>query len=73
MRYRNAGQFPSSGLDHDRGSDPGNPRPVYAMGLSAVGLQRAAGRAAIAIGNPDEAEDIADHGARERAAASRVG
>ena len=57
VRCRNAGQT-KRGLDHDRGSDPGNPRPVmlWAYEPSAFNGQ---GRAAIAIGNPDGAEDIA--------------
>ena len=57
VRYRNAGQT-QRGLEHDRGADPGNPRPVmlWAYDPSAFNGQ---GRAAIAIGNPDEADNIA--------------
>jgi Alpha/beta hydrolase len=57
VRYRNAVQT-RRGLDHDRGSDPGNPRPVmlWAYHPSAFHGQ---GSAAIAIGDPDEAGDIA--------------
>jgi hypothetical protein len=57
VRYRNAVQT-RRGLDHDRGSDPGNPRPVmlWAYHPSAFHGQ---GSAAIAIGDPDEADDIA--------------
>ena len=57
MRRRNAEQV-KRGLDHDRGADPGNQRPVllWAYGPLAFDGQD---RAAIAIGNPDHAEDIA--------------
>jgi Alpha/beta hydrolase len=57
VRYRNADQT-RQGLDHNRGSDPGNPRPVLLWAydpLAFIGQ----GRAAIAIGNPDEADNIA--------------
>jgi Alpha/beta hydrolase len=57
VRYRNAIQS-KQGLDHHRGLDPGNPRPVmlWAYEPSAFSGQ---GRAAIAIGDPDEAQNIA--------------
>jgi hypothetical protein len=57
VRRRNAEQV-ARGLDHDRGADPGNPRPVmlWAYDPTAFGGQ---GRAAIAIGDPDHADDIA--------------
>ena len=57
VRYRNAGQT-KRGLDHDRGSDPGNPRPVMLWAYDPLAFN-GQGHAAIAIGNPDEAENIA--------------
>ena len=57
VRYRNAGQS-KSGLDHHRGPDPGNPRPVMLWAYEPLAFN-GQGRAAIAIGNPDEAENIA--------------
>src|SRR4029077_5912792 len=57
VRYRNAGQT-RVGLDHDAGSAPGTPRPVMLWAYEPLAFN-GQGRAAIAIGNPDEAEDIA--------------
>jgi hypothetical protein len=57
VRYRNAGQSERR-LDHDRGSDPGNPRPVMLWAYEPLAFN-GQGRAAIAIGNPDEVENIA--------------
>jgi hypothetical protein len=57
VRYRNAGHT-KQGLDHDRGSDPGNPRPVMLWAYEPLTFN-GQGRAAIAIGNPDEADNIA--------------
>jgi hypothetical protein len=57
VRYRNADQT-KSGLDHDAGPDPGNPRPVMLWAYEPLAFNGQGG-AAIAIGNPDEAEDIA--------------
>lgn len=57
VRRRNAEQV-KLGLDHDRGADPGNRRPVMLWAYDPLAFN-GQGRAAIAIGNPDEAEDIA--------------
>ena len=57
VRYRNAGQT-KQGLDHDRGSDPGNPRPVLLWAYDPL-VFNGQGRAAIAIGDPDVAQNIA--------------
>ena len=57
VRYRNAIQT-KQGLDHHRGSDPGNPRPVLLWAYDPLAFN-GQGRAAIAIDNPDEAENIA--------------
>lgn len=56
-RRRNAEQV-KLGLDHDRGADPGNQRPVmlWAYDPLAFGGE---GRAAIAIGDPDHADHVA--------------
>lgn len=56
-RHTNAAAV-QQGLDHDRGSDPGNQRPVllWAYDPLAFGGQ---GSAAIAINDPDYAHDIA--------------
>ena len=70
VRYRNASQT-KWGLDHHRGSDPGNPRPVMLWAYDPLAFN-GQGRAAIAIDNPDEAENIAII-CRERAAVWRAG
>jgi Alpha/beta hydrolase len=57
VRYRNAVQV-QQGLDHDRGADPGNQRPVLLWAYDPLAFD-GHGRAAIAIGDPDYAEDIA--------------
>ena len=57
VRHRNAAQV-KQGLDHDRGSDPGNQRPVLLWAYDPLAFD-GQGRAAIAIGDPDHAEDIA--------------
>jgi Alpha/beta hydrolase len=57
VRYRNAVQT-RRGLEHDRGSDPGNPRPVMLWAYDPLAFN-GQGRAAIAIGNPDYADNIA--------------
>ena len=57
VRRRNAEQV-KLGLDHDRGADPGNQRPVMLWAYDPLAFD-GQGRAAIAIGNPDRAEDIA--------------
>jgi Alpha/beta hydrolase len=57
VRYRNAIQT-KQGLDHHRGSDPGNPRPVLLWAYDPLAFS-GQGRAAIAIVDPDEAENIA--------------
>jgi hypothetical protein len=57
VRYRNAVQV-KQGLDHDRGSDPGNQRPVLLWVYDPLAFN-GEGSAAIAIGDPDHAEDIA--------------
>jgi hypothetical protein len=57
VRRRNAEQV-KRGLDHDRGADPGNQRPVLLWAYDPLAFD-GQGRAAIAIGNPDHAEDIA--------------
>jgi len=56
-RYRNAVQV-KQGLDHDRGSDPGNQRPVLLWAYDPLAFN-GKGSAAIAIGDPDHAQDIA--------------
>lgn len=57
VRRRNAEQV-KLGLDHDRGADPGNQRPVMLWAYDPLAFN-GQGRAVIAIGNPDHAEDIA--------------
>jgi hypothetical protein len=57
VRRRNAERV-KQGLDHDRGSDPGNLRPVLLWAYDPLAFN-GQGRAAIAIGDPDHAEDIA--------------
>ena len=57
VRHRNAVQV-KQGLDHNRGSDPGNQRPVLLWAYDPLAFD-GQGRAAIAIGDPDHAEDIA--------------
>ncbi|MEO3761607.1 alpha/beta hydrolase [Mycobacterium sp. B14F4] len=57
LRYRNAEQT-RRGLAQHRGSDPGNPRPVLLWAYDPRAFI-GQGRAAIAIGNPDEADNIA--------------
>jgi hypothetical protein len=57
QRYRNAEQT-RRGLAHHRGADPGNPRPVMLWAYDPAAFL-GQGRAAIAIGNPDEADNIA--------------
>jgi pimeloyl-ACP methyl ester carboxylesterase len=57
VRHRNAVQV-KQGLDHDRGSDPGNLRPVLLWAYDPLAFN-GQGRAAIAIGDLDHAEDIA--------------
>ncbi|MBV9515548.1 MAG: hypothetical protein JO280_16155, partial [Mycobacteriaceae bacterium] len=57
VRYRNAVAV-NQGLDHDRGSDPGNQRPVLLWAYDPLAFD-GAGRAAIAIGDPDHVHDIA--------------
>ncbi len=57
VRHRNAVRV-KQGLDHDRGSDPGNQRPVLLWAYDPLAFN-GQGRAAIAIGDPDHAEDIA--------------
>ena len=57
VRRRNAEQV-KRGLDHDRGADPGNQRPVMLWAYEPLAFD-GQGRAAIAIGDPDHADDIA--------------
>jgi hypothetical protein len=57
VRYRNALQV-KQGLDHERGADPGNPRPVLLWTYNPEAFA-GNGSAAIAIGDPDRADDIA--------------
>lgn len=57
LRYRNAEQT-RLGLARRRGSDPGNPRPVLLWAYDPTAFI-GQGRAAIAIGDPDEADNIA--------------
>jgi hypothetical protein len=57
LRRRNAEQV-KRGLDHDRGADPGNQRHVLLWAYEPLAFD-GQGRAAIAIGDPDHAEDIA--------------
>lgn len=56
LRYRNAEQT-GRGLAHHRGADLGNPRPVMLWAYDPAAFL-GQGRAAIAIGNPDEADNI---------------
>jgi hypothetical protein len=56
-RRRNAEQV-KRGLEHDRGADPGNQRPVLLWAYDPLAFD-GQGRAAIAIGDPDHAEDVA--------------
>lgn len=56
-RRRNAEQV-KRGLDHDSGADPGNQRPVMLWAYQPLAFD-GQGRAVIAIGDPDHAEDIA--------------
>ncbi len=57
LRYRNAVQT-QLGLARHRGSDPGNPRPVLLWAYDPT-VFVGQGRAAIAIGDPDEADNVA--------------
>jgi len=57
VRHRNAVQV-KQGLDHDRGADPANQRPVMLWAYDPLAFG-GKGRAAIAIGDPDHADDIA--------------
>jgi hypothetical protein len=57
VRYRNAAAV-KQGLDHDRGADPANQRPVMLWAYDPLAFG-GKGRAAIAIGDPDHADDIA--------------
>jgi hypothetical protein len=57
VRRRNAVQV-KQGVDHDRGSDPGNQRPVLLWAYDPLAFN-GKGRAAIAIGDPDHTKDIA--------------
>ncbi|ULE34063.1 alpha/beta hydrolase [Mycobacterium sp. IDR2000157661] len=57
LRYRNAEQT-RRGLARHQGSDPGNPRPVLLWAYDPATFI-GQGRAAIAIGDPDEADHVA--------------
>jgi uncharacterized protein YukE len=56
-RFYNARRT-SEGLAHQRGANPKNPRPVMLWGYQPL-ADNGQGRAAIAIGNPDTAENTA--------------
>jgi Alpha/beta hydrolase len=56
-RYQNADQT-KQGLDHDVGSDPLHPNPVFLFAYDPLAFG-GKGRAAIALGNPDWAKNTA--------------
>jgi hypothetical protein len=56
-RYQNADQT-KQGLDHDVGKDPRHPNPVFLFAYDPLAFG-GKGRAAIAVGNPDTANNTA--------------